>query len=158
MPGIGRETMDRRVIETPLGGVEVFTEDGRLKALNLTRARPTPAADRDPIVREIQRYFAGEPLRFENLPLDLSDSTEFEKKVYEATRTIPFGKVATYGQIAKAIGKPKAARAVGQALGNNPIAIVIPCHRVVASDGGLGGFTGGLHWKRKLLRHEGVLH
>lgn len=149
--------MARCVLATPIGGVEVWTEHGRLKALNLTRAKPTATRDRDPIVRELRRYFAGEPVRFENLSLDLGESTEFERKVYGATRSIPFGKVATYGQIAKAIGKPKAARAVGQALGNNPIAIVIPCHRVIASDGGLGGFTGGLHWKKKLLRHEGVL-
>lgn len=90
------------------------------------------------------RYFAGEPSSFEDLPLDLNDCTEFERTVYAATRAIPFGKVATYGQIAKAIGKPGAARAVGRALGRNPISIVIPCHRVVASDG-LGGFTGGIH-------------
>ncbi len=71
---------------------------------------------------------------------------------------IPFGNVASYGQVAKAIGMQGAARAVGQALGNNPVAIVIPCHRVIASDGSLGGFSSGLNWKRKLLRHEGVLH
>lgn len=150
--------MERQVIGTPIGGVEVRSEGGRLKALNLTRARPTAARADNPIIRELKRYFAGEPVRFENLPLDLEDCTDFERSVYAATRSIPFGKVATYGQIARAIGKPKAARAVGQALGNNPIAIVIPCHRVVASDGSLGGFTGGLHWKKKLLRHEGVLH
>lgn len=150
--------MERQVLATPLGGVEVLTENGRLKAVNLTRARPTRRSGSGRIARELDRYFSGEPVRFEDLELDLSDSTEFERSVYRATRAIPFGKVATYGQIAKAIGNPKAARAVGQALGNNPIAIVIPCHRVVSGDGGLGGFTGGLHWKRKLLRHEGVLH
>lgn len=150
--------MERRVLGTPIGGIEVLTENGRLKALNLTTARPTRGNRSDQITHELSRYFSGEPVRFEDLELDLSGCTEFERRVYKATRAIPFGKVATYGQIAKTIGNPRASRAVGQALGNNPIAIVIPCHRVVAGDGGLGGFTGGLHWKRKLLRHEGALH
>ena len=149
--------MERQVIATPIGGVELWTENGRLRALNLTRARPTPTREADPIVAQLKLYFAGERVRFDDLPLDLRGCTEFERRVYKATRSIPFGKVASYGQIAKAIGQPGAARAVGQALGNNPVAIMIPCHRVIASDGSLGGFTGGLHWKKKLLRHEGVL-
>ncbi len=149
--------MERQILATSLGGVELWTEGGRLKALNLTNRKPSAGAPKDPIAREVQRYFRGEADSLRDIPVDLSDSTAFERRVYEATRQIPFGKVATYGQIAKAIGKPKAPRAVGQALGKNPIAIVIPCHRVVASDGSLGGFTGGLSWKRKLLRHEGVL-
>lgn len=146
----------RRVLETPIGGVEIRTDGRRLKALSLTHARPTRGGDRDALFEELERYFRGEPVTFADVDVDLTGSTEFEREVYKATRAIPFGKVATYGQIAKAIGAPNAQRAVGQALGKNPIAIVIPCHRVVASDG-LGGFTGGLTWKRKLLRHEGVL-
>jgi len=149
--------MERRVLTSPIGGIEIWTEDGMLKALNFVRARPTKAPRDDPIARELKRYFRGEPVDFRDVPLDLTGCTDFQRAVYEATRRIPYGKVATYGQIAKAIGRPNAQRAVGQALGKNPIGIVIPCHRVVASDGGLGGFTGGLHWKRKLLRHEGVL-
>ncbi len=149
--------MDKQILATPLGGVELWTEGGRLKALHLTRRKPATGSSSDPIAREVQRYFRGEAESLRDIPVDLGGSTEFERQVYEATRRIPFGKVATYGQIAKAIGKPKAPRAVGQALGKNPIAIVIPCHRVVASDGSLGGFTDGLSWKRKLLRHEGVL-
>lgn len=149
--------MERQVLETPIGGVEVITDGGRLKALNFTNARPTALTARDPIVEELRAFFRGERRDLREIPVDLSDSTDFERRVYKATRQIPFGKVATYGQIAKAIGKPNAQRAVGQALGKNPVALVIPCHRVIASDGGLGGFTGGLHWKRKLLRYEGVL-
>ncbi len=149
--------MERRVLAAPIGGVEIWTEGGRLKALNLTKMRPTASGAKDRIADELQRYFRGEPVSFEDIEVDLSEATDFERNVYEATRAIPFGKVATYGQIAKAIGKPNAQRAVGQALGKNPVSIVIPCHRVVASDGSLGGFTGGLHWKRKLLRLEGVL-
>jgi len=147
----------RRVLETPIGGVEIRTDGRRLKALSLTSARPTQGGDRDALFEELERYFRGEPVTFADVDVDLTGSTEFEREVYKATRAIPFGKVATYGQIAKAIGRPNAQRAVGQALGKNPTSIVIPCHRVVASDGGLGGFTGGLHWKRKLLRLEGIL-
>jgi methylated-DNA-[protein]-cysteine S-methyltransferase len=147
--------MERHVLDTPIGGVEIHTEGGRLKGLHLTNARPT-GTSRDPIVRELRAFFRGDRKDLRDIPVDLSDATEFERQVYAATRCIPFGKVATYGQIAKAIGKPNAQRAVGQALGKNPISIVIPCHRVVASDS-LGGFTGGLHWKKKLLRFEGVL-
>jgi len=147
--------MERHVIGTPIGGVEIVTDGGRLRLLHLTNARPTPAT-RDPIVRELRAFFRGERRDLRDIPVDLRDATDFERSVYTATRRIPFGKVATYGQVAKAIGKPNAQRAVGQALGRNPIGIVIPCHRVVASNG-LGGFTGGLHWKKKLLRFEGVL-
>lgn len=152
---VGGET--HRVLETPIGGVEIRTAGGQLRELNLTRAAPTGAGQRDGLVDELRRYFRGEPVTFAGIEVDLSGFTEFERAVYRATRSIPFGKVATYGQIAKAIGRPNAQRAVGQALGKNPTSIVIPCHRVVASDGGLGGFTGGLHWKRKLLRLEGVI-
>lgn len=148
--------MERRIIETPIGGVEIRTEGGRLMALNLTRAKPTPPKRGDRIADELERYFRGEPVTFQDIDVDLSGATGFERSVYEATRAIPFGKVATYGQIAMAIGRPNAQRAVGRALGKNPASIVIPCHRVVAANG-LGGFTGGLHWKKKLLRHEGVL-
>lgn len=149
--------MERRVLSTPVGGVELWTEDGRLRGLNLTRAGPTQGSGASPLVRELEKYFAGNPVSFDDVRLDLSDSTNFERRVYDATRLVPFGKVASYGQIAAAIEKPGGARAVGQALGNNPVAIVIPCHRIIGSDGSLGGFTGGLHWKKKLLRHEGVL-
>lgn len=80
----------------------------------------------------------------------------FSKQVYEITRKIPKGKVATYGQIAKILGRPKAARAVGQALHKNPYALIVPCHRVVATNGHLCGFAKGLEAKEKLLREEGV--
>lgn len=147
--------MERSILSTPLGNVEIVTEAGRLRGLGFTRARPT-SVSRGRIESELREYFRGTRHDLRDIPVDLSDCTPFERRVYEATRAIPFGKVATYGQIAKAIGKPNAQRAVGNALGKNPIGIVIPCHRVVGFDS-LGGFTGGLEHKRKLLRHEGVL-
>lgn len=147
--------MERRVLATPLGSVELVTDGERLRELSFTKARPTRGSP-DRISTELQEYFRGTRKDLRDIPVDLSGCTAFEQRVYEATRRIPFGKVATYGQIAKAIGNPKAQRAVGQALGKNPIGIVIPCHRVVASDS-LGGFTGGLEHKKRLLRFEGVL-
>ncbi|MBE9573089.1 MAG: MGMT family protein [Proteobacteria bacterium] len=88
--------------------------------------------------------------------IDLSSYTDFEVSVLEETRKIPYGKTKTYADIAKAIGKPKAARAVGNALGKNKTPILIPCHRVVKSDGGPGGFSMGLEWKKKLLKMEEI--
>jgi O-6-methylguanine DNA methyltransferase len=147
--------MERRVLATPLGNVELVTEGERLRELSFTRANPTRGKP-SRIAAEVQEYFRGTRKDLRDIPLDLSGSTPFERRVYEVTREIPFGKVATYGQIAKAMGKPNAQRAVGNALGKNPIGIVIPCHRVVGWDS-LGGFTGGLEHKKKLLRFEGVL-
>ena len=109
--------------------------------------RPDPAAEkRNPNAR---------PVDFSRVPVDLAGFTAFERRVLEATRDIPRGEVRTYGEVAQATGRPRAARAVGNALNKNSACIVIPCHRVVAS-GGLGGFGGGLHVKRYLLELEGA--
>jgi O-6-methylguanine DNA methyltransferase len=95
----------------------------------------------------------GEPRIFP--PLDLS-GTEFQKNVWNALRKISSGKTKSYGEIARAIGKPKAVRAVGGACGANPIPVLVPCHRVLAANKKLGGFSGGLDWKRSLLKREGI--
>jgi len=87
-------------------------------------------------------------------PLDLSGGTEFQRQVWKALRQIPPGATRTYAQVAGAVRKPLASRAVGGACGANPIPVFVPCHRVVASGGGLGGFSGGLSWKRRLLEIE----
>jgi O-6-methylguanine DNA methyltransferase len=89
-------------------------------------------------------------------PLDLSAGTEFQQKVWNALRKISAGKTKSYGEIAEAVGKPKAVRAVGGACGANPIPIFVPCHRVLAANNKLGGFSGGLSWKRTLLAREGA--
>ena len=88
-------------------------------------------------------------------PLDLA-GTEFQKSVWSALRKISFGKTKSYGEIARAIGRPRAVRAVGGACGANPVPVLIPCHRVLAANNKLGGFSGGLDWKRSLLKREGV--
>ena len=104
----------------------------------------------------LREYFAGR-LRAFDLPLDLTHATPFQLKVYQRLLQIPYGHIATYGEVARDIGaEPNTARAVGQAVGANPIAVVVPCHRVVAADGELVGFMGGLPRKAALLRLEGI--
>ena len=95
----------------------------------------------------------GEPKKFP--PLDLA-GTEFQKSVWNALRKISTGKTKSYGEIAAVIGKPKAVRAVGGACGANPVPVLVPCHRVLAANKKLGGFSGGLDWKRSLLKREGI--
>jgi len=103
---------------------------------------------------QLAEYFQGDRRQFD-LALDLSAGTPFQQRVWQGTADIPFGEVRSYGELAAAIGAPGTARAVGQALGANPVPIVVPCHRVVSADGGLGGFALGLRIKRALLRLEG---
>lgn len=109
-----------------------------------------------PVRFQLQEYFAGTRTTF-TLRLDLrAVQSDFNVSVLEACRTIPFGHTLTYGELAERAGSPGAARAVGAAMSSNPVPIVVPCHRVVATSG-LGGFTGGVATKRTLLAHEGAL-
>jgi methylated-DNA-[protein]-cysteine S-methyltransferase len=103
--------------------------------------------------RELDDYFAGR-LRAFDLPLDRRLMSDFMRRVLSATATIPFGSVSTYGAVAREAGSPRGSRAAGNALGSNPMPIVIPCHRVLHADGGIGGYTGGLDRKRTLLELE----
>ena len=107
-----------------------------------------------PAIDVLDQYFSGETKRLSHA-LDLQ-GTPFQLMVWSALRDIPPGKVATYGEIAGKIGKPRAARAVGQSCGSNKVVLFVPCHRVVAAQGKLGGFGGGLSLKKALLLHEGV--
>ncbi len=107
------------------------------------------------VVRELREYFDRERRTFE-LPLDLDSATDFQREVYSRLVEVKYGRVTTYGELATAVGRPELARAVGQAVGANPVPIVVPCHRVIASEGRLGGFSGGLATKAALLRLEGV--
>ena len=110
----------------------------------------------DPVRRELDEYFAGRRNRFD-IDIDWSPMGEFQRHILEATAAIPFGGHLSYGEVAERAGKPRAFRAAGTALGRNPIPIVIPCHRVWAAGGKLGGYTGGLDRKRLLLELEGAL-
>jgi methylated-DNA-[protein]-cysteine S-methyltransferase len=110
----------------------------------------------DEVRRELDEYFAGSRHRFD-VPLDWSLVRGFAQGVLRATARVPFGETTTYRQMAEAAGSPRASRAAGNALGSNPIPIVVPCHRVLHSGGGLGGYAGGLDRKKTLLTLEGVL-
>jgi len=112
-------------------------------------AAPLPAT-----VRQLSEYFAGTRREFD-LPLRL-DGTPFQQRVWQSLTEIPYGETWSYGELAKRIGNPNASRAVGLANGSNPIAILVPCHRVIGADGSLTGYGGGLDRKRWLLAHEGV--
>jgi methylated-DNA-[protein]-cysteine S-methyltransferase len=106
--------------------------------------------------RELDQYFAGRRQRFE-IPIDWSLTHGFGRRVLRATAMIPFGSVSSYKQVAAQAGSPRGSRAAGNALGSNPIPIIVPCHRVLHAGGGLGGYTGGLERKRLLLGVEGAL-
>jgi methylated-DNA-[protein]-cysteine S-methyltransferase len=107
-------------------------------------------------VRDVQALLAGEPKTLDDIAVDLGDASEFNRKVWAITRAIPPGETLTYGEVARRIGEPGAARAVGKALGENPIPIIVPCHRVLAAGGGTGGFSGGegVETKLRLLTIE----
>lgn len=159
------------VFKTRLGWIGIAWNPRGIVALNLPRpsramalrdlqneyafARVVARAP-EKIVRELHEYMEGQRRRFD-LPLDWSAIQPFQRAVLQAANQIPFGETRSYGWIAKQIGKPGASRAVGQALGANPIPIILPCHRVIASNGGLGGYGGGLPLKIKLLRLEGAI-
>ncbi len=120
-----------------------------------TPPRPDWEQDKAPfaeVIRQLQAYFGGELKEFD-LPLAL-EGTDFQLRVWKALRTIPYGETISYAQLAQCIGNPKAVRAVGLANGSNPIPIIVPCHRVIGSDGSLTGFGGGLSTKKKLLELE----
>ncbi len=150
------------VLATPFGAVAVYwSADGICRIdlnplASVSSVTGTSCAPR--FVRstldELDRYFSGMPVEFENVPVDESSGTAFQRAAWRELRRIPYGQTRSYCQIASGIGKPRAVRAVGSALGRNPVPIVIPCHRVIRKDGALGGFGAGLGWKRKLLSLE----
>ncbi len=137
------EFMDRRSLKRTIAAHE----------LDLPGATWEPSLlELKPVAEQIEDYFCGTRLGFD-LPLDLA-GTDFQLQVWRALCAIPYGRTRSYGQIAKAIGQPRAARAVGLANNQNPVVIVVPCHRVVGSDGSLTGYGGGLPRKRRLLDLE----
>ena len=127
---------------------------GRREALSAVR----PPAHIAPVIADVQRFLDGARVDFATVALDLSAVTPFRRSVYEAARRLGWGETVSYGELAQRAGRAGAARAVGQALANNPVAIIIPCHRILASGQKLGGFTafGGTSAKELLLGLEGV--
>ena len=144
--------------ESPVGLMEIGCSAVGLAALNFVE-RPRHPVSAAPILtdaaEQIAAYFAGTLTSFD-LPLDLR-GTDFQRRVWAQLLTVPFGQTATYLDIALALENPQAVRAVGAANGQNPISVVVPCHRIIGSDGKLIGYGGGLWRKEWLLRHEGSL-
>ena len=148
------------VVASPIGPLALTARDGHLVRLAFAPdAAPDTAAPVDAVLRraaeQLDAYFAGELQTF-NLPL-APGGAGFQRAVWDALARIPYGTTTSYGALARRLGRPEASRAVGAANARNPIAVVLPCHRVIGADGGLTGFGGGLETKRRLLVHEGVL-
>lgn len=150
--------------DTPLGPFGIAWSKGGLTRFTFApgpESLPGEAAPPPPKVRraiaEVGEHLGGNPRAFDAVALDLSAASELERRVYEAARRIPSGKATTYGELAKSLGNPGLSRAVGGALGRNPLMLIVPCHRVLAANGRPGGFsaTGGLDTKRRLLELEG---
>ena len=145
-------------VDTPIGKLTVVAADAGIRRILWDGESPPEGAVEggsdilDSAVTQIREYFAGARTTFD-LPLDLG-GTPFQQKVWLELATIPFGTTISYGEQARRIGRPQAARAVGAANGRNPVPVVLPCHRVIGSGGALTGFGGGLDTKRTLLRHE----
>jgi methylated-DNA-[protein]-cysteine S-methyltransferase len=156
-----------KTMNSPVGVLQLIASDRGLAAIlwehddpKRVRLSPLHQDQSHPVLleaeRQLQAYFARKLERF-SVPLDFA-GTEFQKKVWRALLTIPFGETRSYGQIAEQIGQPKAGRAVGAASGRNPISIIAPCHRVIGANGKLTGFAGGLEIKAALLGLEREFH
>ena len=146
---------------SPIGVIKVTEANGKVTSIDLSVSGTRATTNTSPVLKkaqsEIESYFAGTLTKF-TFPLDLSKGTEFQRAVWKEIAKIKFGQVKTYADIARAIGKPLAARAVGGAVGSNPIPLVVGCHRVLGSSGKITGYSGGkgLPTKRILLKLEGI--
>ncbi|MBA4416793.1 MAG: methylated-DNA--[protein]-cysteine S-methyltransferase [Syntrophus sp. (in: bacteria)] len=164
------DRIEYSIRDTSLGNLVLVARNAQLITLDITKqteyeikkglqARYAEASESDKPFRVIclllDRYLKGEQVDF-NVDVDISQEGKFTQRVLEELRKIPYGQTRSYGWLAKKLGYTNAARAVGQALGRNPIPIVIPCHRVIREDGSIGGFSMGIQIKERLLALEGV--
>ena len=160
-------------IDTPIGEMILIADrDGNLRATDWTDHEPrmynflrrhygkendgfqlTPTRNPSGLSRAISNYFAGDLTAIDNLPVK-TNGTPFQRQVWQALREIPLGTTISYGELANRIGRPTAVRAVGLANGSNPVGVIVPCHRVIGSNGSLTGYAGGIERKRWLLEHE----
>jgi methylated-DNA-[protein]-cysteine S-methyltransferase len=162
--------LETAVIDCPIGTIRVAVLGGRLCALGFDDHWPAEvrwlerrfgaigfqhSTDPAGVVRALRAYFDGQLTAIDRIDVD-TGGTSFQAKVWHALRHVPAGRTTTYGELAREVGSPQAARAVGAANGQNPISIVVPCHRTIGSDGRLVGYGGGLDRKRWLLQHEGI--
>ncbi len=155
------------MMQSPIGRVLVAASDAGITRMEIAPSQGAPRSAKRAggsqqarahvahAIRQLKEYFAGKRREFD-LPLDMH-GTGLQKQIWQALLDIPFGKTMTYGELARRVGTPKAARAAGAACGANPVWLVVPCHRVIGSDGGLHGYGGGLWRKEFLLKHEGAL-
>ncbi|HEV3047232.1 MAG TPA: methylated-DNA--[protein]-cysteine S-methyltransferase [Solirubrobacteraceae bacterium] len=160
-PQVSAEQLSYTTIASPIGELLLLGEDRALCGLYMQRGRRPVRVDRRwradaapfaGVIAELDEYFDGRRRRFET-PLVMYGS-EFERRVWRALREIPYGETTSYGELARTLGQPSAARAVGLANGRNPISVIVPCHRVIGADGSLTGYGGGLERKRTLLELE----
>jgi methylated-DNA-[protein]-cysteine S-methyltransferase len=169
MPEVLHLLIDR--IDTPIGEMVIIADrEGNLRAVDWTDHDPraedslrlhygkngftlTPARNPGGLSQAISNYFAGDLTAIDSLPTK-TNGTDFQRQVWQALREIPLGTTTSYGELARRIGRPKAVRAVGLANGSNPVGVIVPCHRVIGSNGSLTGYGGGLNRKRWLLDHE----
>lgn len=164
MTATNASTLLSTTLDSPVGTLTVVASETALRAVLWPIEKPGRVRFRenvavgtnkilDDTVVQLDEYFAGERTTFD-LSLD-AVGTDFQQSVWAGLSAIPWGATQSYGELATALGKPSASRAVGSATGRNPISIVVPCHRLVASSGKLTGFAGGIDAKRWLLNHEG---
>jgi methylated-DNA-[protein]-cysteine S-methyltransferase len=148
---------DHGVTRLQLPEVDASATERRL-SVRAARAIQAAPAEIDRLIADVQGYMCGRKIDFAAVAVDLTDVEPFQRKVYEAARAVPWGRTVSYGEIARQIGSPGAARTVGQALSRNPVPIIIPCHRVLAKGHRVGGFSahGGTLTKERLLALEGV--
>lgn len=153
--------MNTLILNSPIGALQLVSDGSALSEIRFsgTHRRTSGDSASDPTLsaaaRQLDEYFAGRRRSFE-LPL-AAQGTDFQRQVWQALAEIPYGELRSYRDIARGIGRDKAVRAVGAANGRNPLPIVVPCHRVIGSNGTLTGFAGGLEVKRQLLQLEGAL-
>jgi len=143
-------------VTTDLGPLCIEYTPRGIRSLQFQHGRSTnsqPPAFVRQLARQLEQYARGRNVALA-APLDLAGGTDFQRKIWSVLQQIPRGQTRSYRWVAEQAGHPRAVRAAGSACGANPVPILIPCHRVLASDGGLGGFTAGLAWKRKLLQIE----
>jgi methylated-DNA-[protein]-cysteine S-methyltransferase len=163
------------LFDTPIGTCSLVWQDDKIVGLRLPEASPAatrariarrwPAAEEQApppsmqaVIDRVLALLAGEKVDLGDVPLDFGEAPDFHQRAYAIARTIPPGQTMTYGEIARQLGEPHESREVGQAMGKNPIAIIMPCHRVLGADGKMGGFSanGGIATKRRILEIEGA--
>ena len=160
MPTPSKPSASYTTVATPIGELTLVASETALTEVHFPRRLAGRVARGENAIlqraaAQLAEYFAGKRTSFD-LPLAM-DGTEFERSVWNLLRDIPYGATTSYGDLARRLGAPKDARAVGAANGKNPIPIIVPCHRVIGANGDLTGFGGGLDTKRWLLVHEGAL-